>query len=1019
MNMAITTRARGLVVLLTLGLLASVAAAAETPLTNGVPVTELSGAAGSQTYYRIDVPAGQDELVILTTGGTGDVDLYVRLGALPTTTSYDYRPYKVGNEETVTVPTPAAGTWYIMLRGYAIYAGVTLRATYTAAVTITPLTNGVPVPGLTGAASSEKYFSIVVPAGQTKLEIAISGGTGDADLYVKKGVMPTTSSYDYRPFLFGNNESVTVNSPAADTWYIMIRGYDAYSGVTLLASYAGGVGTLLENGVAVPNLSGTASSEKVYRIEVPAGQINLEIKIWGGTGDADLYVKFGAKPTTTDYDYRPYLAGNDETVAVNNPAAGTWYIVIRSYAAYTGLSLQATYSDVFTLQDGVAVPALAGAAGSEKFYKIEVPSGQSEIVFSISGGTGNADMYIRRGAKPTTATWDYRPYLAGNNESVTVSSPQAGTWYVMLKGRDAYSGVALKADYTFTGTVVLLANGVPVTGISGSAGSEKFYRLIVPGGQASLEFKISGGTGDADLYVKKGSLPTTADYDYRPYQIGNDETVTVNDPAGADWFVMIRGYQAYSGLTLLATFGGATPPPHDDVTPLTNGVPVPGISGPGGSEKFYKIDVPAGQAKLEIMTSGGTGDVDLYVRKGSKPTTTEYDYRPYLVGNNETVSIDNPTAGTYFIMLKSYAAYDGVTLQATYTPAPEPVVTLTSGVPVTGLSGAAGSEKYFKIDVPAGQNFLNVQISGGTGDADLYVRKGAKPTTAEYDYRPYLVGNDEKVEITNPAAATWYMMVRGHVSYANVTIVATFGTVVGNNFATDPNCVALWRFEPDHLTMDSRGVNPLTNNGAQSETLDVREGAGCANFKAGETDWMSIDDHDLSPNFPTKNGDTNFEMSVCFWMKPRTFPFGGTMISKYLLSTEDRSWRLFTEGSGSADLCVSLGTGTGGSFKKYAFDDPNQLLTAGHWYHVAFTYRDVDRTYHVRVWDATAGVLRVDETGTATAHMAVTEAPLVLGSVPLMFDYSFDGLLDEVVVFNDVVTTEEIDQIRLGTYAKP
>jgi hypothetical protein len=37
----------------------------------------------------------------------------------------------------------------------------------------------------------------------------------------------------------------------------------------------------------------------------------------------------------------------------------------------------------------------------------------------------------------------------------------------------------------------------------------------------------------------------------------------------------------------------------------------------------------------------------------------------------------------------------------------------------------------------------------------------------------------------------------------------------------------------------------------------------------------------------------------------------------------------------------------------------------------------------------------------------------------LMFDYSFDGLLDEVVVFNDVVTTEEIDQIRLGTYAKP
>ena len=66
-------------------ILASVAYAAETPLTNGVPLTGLSGTAGSETFYRIDVPAGQDQLDILTTGGTGDVDLYVRRGALPTT----------------------------------------------------------------------------------------------------------------------------------------------------------------------------------------------------------------------------------------------------------------------------------------------------------------------------------------------------------------------------------------------------------------------------------------------------------------------------------------------------------------------------------------------------------------------------------------------------------------------------------------------------------------------------------------------------------------------------------------------------------------------------------------------------------------------------------------------------------------------------------------------------------------------------------------------------------------------
>src|SRR5512142_2389941 len=129
-------------------ILASAAYAAETPLTNGVPLAGQSGTAGSEKFYRIDVPAGQDQLEILTTGGTGDVDLYVRRGALPTTTSYDFRPYKVGNEETVSVASPAAGTWYIMLRGYADYANVTLKATYSAAVTVVSLTSGVPVTGL-------------------------------------------------------------------------------------------------------------------------------------------------------------------------------------------------------------------------------------------------------------------------------------------------------------------------------------------------------------------------------------------------------------------------------------------------------------------------------------------------------------------------------------------------------------------------------------------------------------------------------------------------------------------------------------------------------------------------------------------------------------------------------------------------------------------------------------------------------------------------------------------------------
>jgi hypothetical protein len=996
--------------------LASAAYAAETPLTNGVPLTGLSGTAGSETFYRIDVPAGQDDLEILTTGGTGDVDLYVRRGALPTTTSYDYRPYKVGNEETVSVTNPTAGTWYIMLRGYADYANVTLRATYSAAVTIVTLSNGVPVTGLAGATASEAFFKIDVPAGQLKLDISISGGTGDADLYVKKDALPTTSSYDYRPYLIGSEESVTVNNPTAGSWYIMIKGYAAYSGLSLVASYSGGVGEELQNGVPVTPISGAQNSEKIYRIQVPAGQTNLEIVSWGGTGDADLYVKFGARPTTTDWDYRPFLAGTDESVSVNNPTAGTWYIMLRGYSDYSGASLKATYGDVYTLQNGVPVSGLSAPLGNEKYYKIEVPSGQDTLVFTTSGGTGNVDVYIKRGVKPTTASWDYRLVQPGNAESVSIGSPAGGTWYVMLKAQQAYSGVTLKGEYSFTGTVTLLSNGVPVTNISGAEGSERIYRLIVPSGQAKLEIGISGGTGDADLYVKRGSPPTALEYDYRPYLIGNEETVSVNNPTGGDWFVMIRGYRAYAGLTLLATFGGGTPP-SEEVTVLLNGVAVTGLAGAADSAKYFKIDVPTGQATLEVLISGGTGDADLYIRKGAKPTQSEWDYRPYLIGNNEMVTIDSPEAATWFIMVRGYASYSGLMLKATYLPVPETITTLTNGVPVPGLSGAAGTEKFYKIIVPAGQDFLTIETAGGTGDVDLYVKKGDKPTTSSWDYRPYLIGNAEKVEIATPAGATWYIMLRGYQAYSGVTLTATYGvTAVGNNFAVDPNCVALWRFEVGKLTLDSIKTNKLKDvNSVDVNTVDYKEGAAAASFDRDHGEYFSIIDANLSSGFPFKNGTSNNKVSICFWLKfdvmvPWSYIFAKNVNNKYGFGISKTNLD---------KLQMFIGYNSGNLPEQLIHDS---TLQRGRWYHVGVTFNNVSKAYRIRIWDATANaIVGTDLTGTAAHNVVIDAGEVRIGHSAgrITYLYNLDGMLDEFVVFNDILTTAEIDKIRQGTYGKP
>jgi len=92
----------------------------------------LSVATGAWKHYKLTVPASQTSLVINMSGGTGDGDMYVKLGAQPTSSSYDYRPYKSGNTESVSVTNPAAGDWYISIYGYAACSGVSLVATYSA-----------------------------------------------------------------------------------------------------------------------------------------------------------------------------------------------------------------------------------------------------------------------------------------------------------------------------------------------------------------------------------------------------------------------------------------------------------------------------------------------------------------------------------------------------------------------------------------------------------------------------------------------------------------------------------------------------------------------------------------------------------------------------------------------------------------------------------------------------------------------------------------------------------------------
>lgn len=105
----------------------------------------------------------------------------------------------------------------------------------------------------------------------------------------------------------------------------------------------GGGGTLTK-GVAATGLSAATGGYVKYTMVVPAGATNLTFTTSGGTGDSDMYVKFGSEPTDSVYDCRPYLSGNAETCTIAAPQAGTYYVNLKAYAAFSGVSLVGDYS---------------------------------------------------------------------------------------------------------------------------------------------------------------------------------------------------------------------------------------------------------------------------------------------------------------------------------------------------------------------------------------------------------------------------------------------------------------------------------------------------------------------------------------------------------------------------------------------------------------------------------------------------------------------------------------------------
>ncbi len=173
---------------------------------------------------------------------------------------------------------------------------------------------------------------------------------------------------------------------------------------------------------------------------------------------------------------------------------------------------------------------------SDNNYVDYSPAGISSGTKDLSAKTQT--FYVPKDPANTSAS-----YLSNVSNYYRYQIPAGGTDVV----RSEYGGVVLSGPFT--------VSGYPVTGQSESKKKNWIYHTItLPSNAASITATSSGGSGDADLYIRANSKPTTSSYSCRSTGGNNNESCTVDPTSSSTYVVGLYASSAFSNVTLNVTY---------------------------------------------------------------------------------------------------------------------------------------------------------------------------------------------------------------------------------------------------------------------------------------------------------------------------------------------------------------------------------------------------------------------------------------------------------------------------------
>ena len=236
--------------------------------------------------------------------------------------------------------------------------------------------------------------------------------------------------------------------------------------------------------------------------------------------------------------------------------------------------------------------------------------------------------------------------------------------------------------------------------------------------------------------------------------------------------------------------------------------------------------------------------------------------------------------------------------------------------------------------------------------------------------------------------------------------------VAGTDFTQDANCMGAWYMNAD-TTADEVDRTSNGNTLAVYAEESIEQAATfVSGFSGNSRDFTATDEEFLYIADGTEldiNG-ANQSLSIVAYVKVETAPEEGSyrgIVTKYRASTDQRQYALNAVGTGSSqfEFRLTLSDTSAAGTAAESVSSTTITYVAGTTYHVAVVYNDTDMRIYVDGLLACEPLAKTDGTFNGSTAFYIGYFPTASW---------FDGLIDEVAVFNDALSAAEV--LEIATY---